>query len=107
MSGFGDGTFRPDASVTRGQIAKMVVLAAMHSEGMQLVSPAVASFKDVTVGSTYYQYIETAYANGLLTGYSDGTFRPAANATRGQLEDNHAGFHTSEGSVPQRPAPSK
>ena len=85
VSGYPDGTFRPDSNVTRGQVAKIVVLAAMHSEGMQLVSATVSSFKDVPAGSPYYPYVETAYKNGLLTGYSDGTFRPTANATRGQL----------------------
>ena len=43
------------------------------------------SFSDVPAGSAFYSYIETAAANGLLSGYSDGTFRPNETATRGQV----------------------
>jgi hypothetical protein len=81
ISGYADGTFRPYANVTRGQVAKVVVSAA----GLKLQSPATPSFSDVQAGSTYYQHIETAKANGLLAGYPDGTFRPSAEATRGQI----------------------
>jgi len=80
-SGYGDGTFRPGNNVTRGQVAKIVVQAA----GLALVNPARATFRDVAAGSTFYRYVETAYANGLLSGYADGTFRPSATATRGQI----------------------
>jgi hypothetical protein len=81
ISGYADGTFRPYSNVTRGQIAKMVVTAA----GYKLVSPATPSFSDVGADNGLYTYIETAKANGALSGYSDGTFRPEAQATRGQI----------------------
>jgi len=81
VSGYADGTYRPNSNVTRGQIAKIIVSAA----GLKLVSPATPSFSDVSVGSSFYSYIETAHANGLLSGYLDGTFRSGANATRGQV----------------------
>jgi hypothetical protein len=81
ISGYGDGTFRPYTTVTRGQVAKMIVLAA----GWTLVNPTTATFKDVAVGSSYYTYVETAYANKVISGYADGTFRPGAGATRGQI----------------------
>jgi len=29
--------------------------------------------------------VETAYEHGIISGYSDGTFRPGNNATRGQI----------------------
>ena len=44
-----------------------------------------ATFNDVPVGSTFFSYIETAYRKGILSGYNDGSFRPGANAVRGQL----------------------
>ena len=81
LSGYGDGTFRPYDAVTRGQVAKVVVSAA----GYALQNPSSPSFSDVAAGSTYYQYIETAKANGVLSGYPDGTFHPAAAASRGQI----------------------
>ena len=81
ISGYSDGTFRPYADVTRGQVAKIVVQAA----GYNLLNPASATFSDVAAGSTYFNYVETAYAHGVLSGYSDGQFRVNAPATRGQI----------------------
>jgi hypothetical protein len=81
VSGYGDSTFRPYNSVTRAQVAKIVVLAF----GYPLVAPQGQRFSDVAVDDPFSLYIETAYANGLVSGYADGTFRPTNNVTRGQL----------------------
>jgi len=81
ISGYNDGTFRPYANVTRGQIAKIAVESARMAD----LSGEGPSFRDVEPGSTFYRYIETAYAHGILSGYADGTFRPFNDATRGQI----------------------
>lgn len=81
IDGYGDGSFRPYNNVTRGQVAKIIVQAA----GLRLIEPHKPSFTDVSPGSTFYTYIETARANGILSGYPDGTFKPDAHATRGQI----------------------
>src|SRR5439155_14511733 len=81
ISGYADGTYRPESNVTRGQIAKIIVSGA----GLKLVSPTTPTFSDVASDSTFYTYIETAYASGLLSGYPDGTFRPGVEANRGQV----------------------
>jgi hypothetical protein len=86
--------FHPTATVTRGQLLKMVVLAA----GWPLVNPLVPSFADTPAGSPFYRYIETATRHGIISGYSCGGpgepcnapldrpyFRPGASITRGQL----------------------
>jgi trimeric autotransporter adhesin len=85
VSGYGDGTFRPGDNVTRGQIAKIVVISAMKVKAWTLFNPPIATFIDVPYGSTFYQYIETARREGLIAGYPDGTFRPGNFATRGQI----------------------
>jgi hypothetical protein len=77
--------YRPGNYVTRGQLAKIVVIAATQAHGWTLYNPPAASFSDVPSGSTFYEYIETAVCHGVLGGYSDGTFRPDNNATRGQI----------------------
>jgi hypothetical protein len=51
---------------------------------MQLNPGNTPHFTDVAVGSPFFQYIETAYTGGLISGYGDGTFRPNDNVTRGQ-----------------------
>jgi S-layer homology domain len=81
VSGYPDGTFRAFNLTTRGQTAKIVVQAS----GYALKNPATATFSDVPPGSTFFQFVETAYANGMLAGYPDGTFRPNVFVTRGQL----------------------
>jgi hypothetical protein len=42
-------------------------------------------FEDVPVSDTFYGYVETAYNRSIISGYSDNTFRPGNNATRGQI----------------------
>jgi hypothetical protein len=82
IGGYADGTFRPENPVTRGQVAKLIVLGA----GWPLTLPAGAPhFTDVPPGSTFYPYIETGYAHGILSGYADGTYRPAVAVTRAQV----------------------
>jgi len=81
LSGYSDGTFQPSNSISRGQISKMIVTAF----AWPLVVPTVGSFSDVPLGSTFYPYVETAKAHTILSGYSDGTFRPSNSATRAQL----------------------
>ncbi len=73
--------FRPGNDITRGQIAKIVVLG----KGWQPLDPAVPTFSDVARGSTFYTFVEAAVAHGIVSGYTDGTFRPGNNATRAQL----------------------
>jgi len=81
ISGYADDTFRPYNNVTRGQITKITVLASDFA----VIQPAAPTFRDVPVSSPFYDYIETAYANSILGGYDDRTFRPDAPATRGQV----------------------
>ncbi|MEO8287230.1 MAG: S-layer homology domain-containing protein [Chloroflexota bacterium] len=53
-------------------------------------------FTDVPEGSTFYVYIRCLACRDIVHGYSDGTFRPGNNVTRGQLSKmiaGAAGFH--------------
>jgi hypothetical protein len=101
ISGYTDGTFRPDNWVTRGQITKIIVLSAIYADpaNWQLLSPPTNYFEDVPVGSVYFDYIETAFAHDVITGYPCGTppagpcvppnnkhyFLPYSYATRAQI----------------------
>ena len=80
ISGYGDNTFRPYFSTTRGQMCKMIVL--MYD--LAIYTPPTPSFSDVATTHTFYQYIETAVHNNIVSGYADGTFRPQNNVTRAQ-----------------------
>ena len=73
--------FRPGNLVTRGQLSKIVVIAA----GWPLLDPAEGHFSDVPPGSVFYRFVETAFEHGIISGYGDNTFRPGNNATRAQI----------------------
>jgi hypothetical protein len=81
VSGYSDGTFRWGANVTRGQLSKIVVQA----EGWPIDLTGAPHFSDVGTSNPFYAFIETAYNSGIISGYSDGTFRPGNDATRGQI----------------------
>jgi len=101
ITGYDDGTFRPNSFVTRGQITKIIVLTAAHVDpaDWQLVNPANSTFEDVPFGSTFYTYVETAVSHGVISGYPCGAppagvcvppdnkpyFLPNNNATRAQI----------------------
>jgi hypothetical protein len=81
ISGFPDGTFRPNESITRAEFAKMICLAMKWN----VVTPAKSSFTDVAANHWARGYIETAKAHGAITGYPDGTFGPSSRITRAEI----------------------
>jgi hypothetical protein len=81
ISGYNDNTFRPNNNATRGQFSKMIVLG----QGWPIDLSGAPHFTDVQPGSTYFDYIETAFNRGVISGYADATFRPNNNITRGQI----------------------
>lgn len=86
VCGFPDGLFRPDSAVTRGQFAKIIMLAlGRHTPAID--NEHNPSFVDVRYdGSPYpFDFVEEAAALHIITGFNDGTFGPAKNVTRLQL----------------------
>lgn len=77
MNGYEDGTFRPDAPVTRAEFA--AIAARFDTNGNE----TGASFADI-YGHWGQREIELAAANGWLLGYEDGTFRPDSTITRAE-----------------------
>lgn len=79
-------SYRPGDNVNRAEMAKLVVEAFE----IDLVSPETATFKDVAPGTWYYEYVETAYAHGIVGGYKDtegtltGFYGPGDSLTREQ-----------------------
>lgn len=84
ISGYGT-VFLPYNLTTRGQLTKIVTLA----EGWTIYTPPTPTFRDVPTTNAFYTYIETAYHQGVISGYGCGTgcleFRPGNNVTRAQL----------------------
>jgi hypothetical protein len=74
--------FRPQNTLTRGQAAKIVSIAADYNDA---IPPGRQTFSDVPTGSTFWLYVERVALHGVESGYPDGTYRPQNNVTRGQL----------------------
>jgi hypothetical protein len=81
VQGYPDGTYRPNAPVTRAQASKILVTG----KGWSLYSPPWPVFSDVPQGHWAYAYVHTAQSHGVIAGYPDGTFRPDTLVTRAQL----------------------
>ncbi len=81
VKGFPDGTFRPEALITRAEAA--VILAGIKK--LSPVKPEVSPFKDVAPTHWAYGHIVAIQRAGLMKGYPDGTFRPSANILRAEL----------------------
>ena len=81
ISGYNDNTFRPYDTSLRSQVAKMIVL----SFNIPHTGLNDAHFSDVPKGTEIFEYVEAAYKAGIITGFSDGTFRPWDQVKRGQL----------------------
>ena len=78
ITGYSDGSFRPDAPVTRAEFAAIASRFEKLTEGSK-------SFTDVP--DTYWaaRYINFAATRGWVTGYSDGTFKPENTITRAEV----------------------
>lgn len=76
MKGYPDGSFKPDKPITRAEFATML---------SHFMSAKTASnpFTD-TNGNWAKEAIDKAYAQGIIKGYEDNTFRPAADVSRAE-----------------------
>jgi len=72
--GYDDGTFRPDNTINRAEFMK-IVIAAKYSQDYINVSSGTNCFTDVRTG-WYVPYICIAKGEGIIGGYSDGSFKP-------------------------------
>lgn len=77
ITGYPDGTFRPNAAITRAEFA--AIAARFDSNG----DKTTAKFSDI---ATHWakDEISIAYNNGWITGYPDGTFGPQRDITRAE-----------------------
>jgi len=78
ITGYADGSFRPDASVTRAEFAAIASRFERLTEGTK-------SFSDVPGSHWAAKYINFAATRGWVNGYADGTFRPNNSITRAEV----------------------
>lgn len=79
LDGYEDGSFRPNASITRAEFTKIAVSFFKHAGGA-----SSNPFNDVPDSAWYAEFVKAAAELGLIDGYEDGTFRPNAPITRAE-----------------------
>jgi hypothetical protein len=82
-SGCGGGQYCPDQPVTRGQMAALLVRAAMGSDTFPY--PATPYFADVLPGNIFFKYIQKLRELGITQGCSGNRYCPDDLVTRGQM----------------------
>ena len=78
ITGYSDGSFRPDAPVTRAEFAAIASRFEKLTQGS-------ARFTDVPDTLWAVKYINFAATRGWVTGYVDGTFKPEHSITRAEV----------------------
>ncbi|WP_135556727.1 S-layer homology domain-containing protein [Paenibacillus cymbidii] len=86
VTGYEDGTFRPDAPITRQELAVMVAgalaYAGAEGKGAKASTPAFAD--DASIASWAKPAVTAIAAAGIADGRDNGRFEPAANASRAE-----------------------
>lgn len=77
VSGYGDGTFKPDREVSRAEAITFILKAIDEKLKEQLEK----TFPDVPLTAWFSKYVFTAFELGFVKGYPDGSFRPDSPVT--------------------------
>jgi hypothetical protein len=83
LKGYSDGTFKPNSTITRGELAAVAARFAREMEGVS-TSDNGLSFSDIS-GHWAEGDIMFAAQVGWIRGYADGTFKPNEPITRAEF----------------------
>ena len=81
IDGYAEGDFRPSATLTRGAAAKIICNLILGPTTASALVADAAPYKDVPTNHTFAGYIAYCQKEKIISGYADGTFRPAASLT--------------------------
>ncbi|EKN68622.1 YbhB/YbcL family Raf kinase inhibitor-like protein [Schinkia azotoformans] len=79
IGGYKDGSFKPDASISRAEFIALVNRAFEFTESSE------TGFNDVSTKDWYYSEVLKAKAAGYIGGYQDGTIKPKNNINRQEV----------------------
>ncbi|MDO4541459.1 MAG: S-layer homology domain-containing protein [Bacillota bacterium] len=84
IKGYSDGTFRPEASITRAEFMKIL---GGHAEnnGHNVYNYTTQRFTDVNSSHWAYTYVNWGQQKGVVSGNGDGKFNPDAKITRQEM----------------------
>ena len=81
ISGYPDGTFKPELALNRGQAAVLLTRAL----GLSTKDVANPGFSDLSTSNTYYGAVAAIVQAGIMSGTGDGKFEPGKPLTRAQM----------------------
>ena len=81
IDGYAEGDFRPSATLTRGAAAKIICNLILGPTTASALVADAAPYSDVPTTHTFAGYIAYCQKEGIISGYADGTFRPANTLT--------------------------
>ncbi len=85
ISGYPDKTIRPDANITRAEMATLFANLLQQKDSNSSASNETVNYTDVSPGDWYYDSLKLLQKYNLLQGYPDGTFRPNQYVTRAEF----------------------
>ncbi len=88
IGGYPDGSFKPEGNITRAEVTKMICVALNGGKEPNLATNATPTFSDVRTNANSAwaeKYIESCYAQGIVSGVGGGKFAPNGNVTGVQL----------------------
>ncbi|GAA1115842.1 hypothetical protein GCM10009670_00100 [Citricoccus alkalitolerans] len=101
VTGYTDGTFRPNRSISRVELARYLFRYGGESD---YTAPSDAVFSDVPTTAPAYRDISWLSENEMVAGYADGTFRPSRQVGRGETAKFLYGLETHLNGQPKPPA---
>ena len=81
ITGYEDGSFRPEGELTRGAAAKIIVSLLIGPEAASNLPNATAPYPDVPASHTFAGVISYCKTAKIISGYGDGTFKPGNSLT--------------------------
>ena len=81
IDGYAEGDFRPTATLTRGAAAKIICNLILGPTTASALVADAAPYSDVPTNHTFAGYIAYCQKTGIISGYADGTFKPANSLT--------------------------
>lgn len=81
LSGYPDGTFKPERTINRAEALKIIFAAKGYSSD----GAVDVVFPDVPRGQWYFMVVGIAKSAGIISGYPDGTFRPGQEVNRAEF----------------------
>ena len=81
IDGYTDGSFNPSTTLTRGAAAKIICNLILGPTTAGALVADAAPYKDVPTNHTFAGYIAYCQKAGIISGYADGSFKPANSLT--------------------------